>query len=269
MRKDRIRVILWSSLLIVICLIAIIGPKLAPFDPLKTDLYAANLPPSRMNLMGTDYVGRDIFSRLLMGASRSIFGAMIVVVITFIIGTTIGLIAGYYGGIFDGVLSHIIESVQAFPSLIITIAIAGMLGPGFVNTMIAMSAVGWTSYARLARSETMEVKQKDYVLADRISGYSRWHILWHTVFPNIIKPLIVTASMHIGHAILSFAGLSFLGLGTTLPYPEWGSMLNEARDRLQQAPWATLFPGLAIVLVVMVFGLLGDSLNRYFNRKRS
>jgi ABC-type dipeptide/oligopeptide/nickel transport system permease subunit len=262
------RFIFWSVAALLLLISAVLGPLFIPHDPFKVNLAQVNRRPSREYIMGTDYIGRCIFCRLVKGAGRSIYAAIIVVVITFIIGTIIGVICGYFGGTIDTVLMRIVDSIQSFPNLIFTVAVAGMLGAGILNCVIAMTAVGWTGYARLARSQVIAVKERTFVDAARISGMNSLEILLKTILPNSLRPLVVSASLHIGNSILSFAGLSYLGLGTSPPYPEWGMMLNNGREKLLTAPWAAFFPGLAILLVVMIMGMFGDSINEMLNPQK-
>ncbi|MCB8818226.1 ABC transporter permease [Desulfosporosinus shakirovi] len=262
LKSPKTQFIFWTALVLVLLVFAAVGPLFLSHDPLKVNLAQVNLPPSGEYPLGTDYIGRCIMSRLIEGAARSIYSALIVVGVTFVIGTVIGTLSGFWGGRLDGLLMRVVDCFQAFPSLVFTIAIAGMLGPGTVNCVIALSVIGWTGYARLARSQVLSLKERTFVSAARISGSSTRKILVRTILPNCLSPLVVSASMHIGGTILSFAGLSFLGLGSAPPFPEWGTMLNDGRQRLQIAPWAALFPGLAILSVVMVMGMFGDSLNK-------
>ena len=257
----------WSAVVALLLLSAVIGPVFLKHDPFLVDLTQVNQPPGREYIMGTDYLGRCIFSRLVRGAARSIYAAVLVVVSTFVIGTFIGVLCGYFSGRLDAVLMRFVDGVQSFPELVFTIAVAGMLGCGMVNCIIAMTAIGWTGYARLARSQVLSVKEKTFVSAARLTGMSPGGILFKTVLPNCLDPLVVYASMHVGSAIIGMAGLSYLGLGTSPPYPEWGTMLNDGRSRLQTAPWAVFFPGLAILSVVMIMGMFGDSVNEMLNPK--
>lgn len=257
----RVRFRVWSALTLLLLVLALVGPLLIYHDPYLVDLSQVNQPPGRDYIMGTDYVGRCIFCRLVQGAARSIYGALLVVALTFLVGSLIGTLCGYCGGWVDTIIMRLVESVQAFPNLVFTVAVAGMLGGGLPSCIIAMAAVGWTGYARLARSQVLSLKERTFVGAARISGRTPVQILLGTILPNALGPLVVSASMHVGNTILGFAGLSFLGLGTAPPYPEWGTMLNEGKDKLQLAPWGVFFPGLAILLVVMLMGMLGDSIN--------
>ncbi len=247
--------------------LAVIAPAFATHDPYAIDLKNVTAAPSSEFIMGTDYEGRCIACRLLYGASRSILSAFIVVAATLVIGTFVGIVCGYVGGLFDTVVMRFVDAVQAFPDVVFAIAVAAMLGGGMENCIIALTAVGWTSYARLARSRVLAVKDRSFVAAARIAGASRLSLLVKTVLPNCLTPLVVSASMHVGSAILSFAGLSFLGLGSAPPFPEWGTMLSDGRATLQQAPWTVFFPGFAILCVVMIMGMFGDSVNEMLNPK--
>lgn len=266
--SPKMRFVFWSIVVLLLLVFAAIGPLFMQHDPLEVNLAQVNMPPSGEYPLGTDYIGRCILCRLIEGAARSIYSAIIVVALTFVVGTFIGTLSGFFGGTLDTLLMRLVDSFQAFPSMIFTIAVAGMLGMGIKNCIIAMAVIGWTGYARLARNQILSVKERTFVSAARISGCSTLQILLRTILPNSLSPLVVFATMHVGSAILSFAGLSFLGLGTPPPFPEWGNMLNEGRQRLQIAPWSAMFPGLAIVLVVVIMGMFGDSINEMLNPKK-
>jgi len=268
-KSPKSRFIFWGTITFLLLLLALIGPAFIRHDPYLVNLSQVNRPPSPEYIMGTDYLGRCIFSRLAVGAARSIYAAVLVVIITFITGSAIGILCGYFGGALDTVFMRIADAALAFPNLVFTVAVAGMLGGGMVNCIIAMTAIGWTGYARLARSQVLSLKEKPFVSAARVTGASTASILFKTVLPNALGPLVVSASMHVGNTILGFAGLSYIGLGTAPPYPEWGTMLNNAKGKLQQAPWGVLYPGLAILLVVMIMGMFGDSLNEVLSPKRN
>lgn len=263
-----VRAVIWGAVVLLLFLFAILAPKFASHDPYEVNLLNVKAAPSHEYPFGTDYIGRCILCRLLHGAARSIFAAIPVVLITMVVGTAIGIISGYFGGKVDLIIMRFVDTVQAFPSLVFTIAVASMLGAGLGNCIIALSAIGWTTYARLARSQVLSLKEKTFVSAAKVSGMSDGWILLHTLLPNSLSPVIVEASMHVGNAILSFAGLSFLGLGTMPPFPEWGTMLNDGKATLQTAPWTVIFPGLAILAVVMIMGMFGDSINNVFNPKK-
>lgn len=259
----------WSGLILLLLLVTLAGPKFMPHDPYAIDLTQVQQPPSHEYSCGTDTLGRCIACRMIEGAFRSVFAAVLVVLITLVIGTLIGILCGFAGGVFDTVVMRVVDSFQAFPSLIFTIAVAAMLGGSLTNCILAMSMVGWTGYARLARSQVLTIKEKPYVSAARVSGMSNAAILFQMILPNSLRPLVVSATTHVGGSILSFSGLSFLGLGTAPPYPEWGNMLSDARTHLQVAPWAAIFPGLAILLVVVIMGMFGDSFNEYMNPSKT
>ena len=259
-RSDK-RFLFWSVAVLALLIFSLLAPHLARHDPYEINLSLVTAPPDSEYWMGNDYVGRCIFCRLLHGAARSIFAAVLVVMLSFVIGTLIGTVCGYAGGRIDIIVMRLVDAVQAFPNLIFSISVAAMLGSGLKNCIIAMVITGWTQYARLARTKVLDIKKKTYVRAARVSGMSGLEILLYTILPNSLSPLIVAASMHVGNAILSFSGLSFLGLGSPPPYPEWGPRLNDGRSTFQTAPWTILFPGAAIVLTVMIMGMFGDSLN--------
>lgn len=274
MRRKRLKIstkgrfLFWCCVVAALVIFALVGPHFCRHDPYKIDLRNVTAAPSDEYIFGTDYIGRCIACRLVHGASRSIFAAFAVVAITFVIGTAIGVVSAYVGGAFDTVVMRFVDAVQAFPSMVFTISVAAMLGTGMINCIIAMTVIGWTGYARLARTQVLSLKEKTFVSAARISGMSRAQILLKTILPNSLTPLVVSASMHVGNAILSFSGLSFLGLGTAPPYPEWGNMLNDGKATLQQAPWTVFYPGLAILIVVMIMGMFGDSVNEMLNPKK-
>ncbi|MDU0939916.1 MAG: ABC transporter permease [Clostridiales bacterium] len=263
--SPRTRLIIWSSVVIGLLVFVIFSPRLAPYDPYAIDLKNTLTGPSELHRLGTDYIGRDIFSRILHGGYRSIYSALAVVLITAGTGTVVGILCGYIGGAFDTIVMRITDSFQAFPSLIFTIAVAAMLGGGLLNAIIAMSAIGWTGYARLARSSVITIKEKNYVKAALITGSSKTGLLFRTILPNAMSSIIVMASMSVSNKILAFAGLSYLGLGTAKPFPEWGAMLNDGQETLQIAPWAVIYPGAAIFIVVIIMGMFGDSVNEYLN----
>lgn len=266
--RPKTRLIIWSGIAIALLVFVIFSPKIAPHDPYAIDLKNTLRGPSDIHRLGTDYIGRDILSRILCGGYRSIYSSLAVVVITAVTGTFIGVLCGYIGGAFDTIVMRITDSFQAFPSLIFTIAVAAMLGGGLLNAIIAMSAIGWTGYARLARSSVITIKEKTYVKSAFITGYSKVGLLFRIILPNAISSIIVMASMDVSNKILAFAGLSYLGLGTAKPFPEWGAMLNDGQETLQIAPWAIIYPGMAIFIVVIIMGMFGDSVNEYLNPEK-
>lgn len=249
-----------SLLVLLLILITVLAPVIAPYNPLEAVMRDANAAPSAAHLFGTDKLGRDVLSRILYGASYSLTSVLFLVFLIFVVGTFLGVIAGYFGGIVDTVIMRFADMMISFPGVILAIAIAGILGGGLVNAMIAMLCVTWTKYARLSRSMVLKIKKRDFVDAAIVSGGSSTHILWVHILPNILPLMVITAAADIGAMMMELAGLSFLGFGSQPPAPEWGLMLNEGRQQLQTAPWLMIFPGLAIFITVVVFNLWGDSL---------
>ena len=240
--KNKLKFNIIIFILISIFLISLLAPYIAPNDPYAVDLTKTLQSPSKEFLFGTDSLGRCVFSRVLYGANRTIFSAIIVVLITFLFGTTVG----------------IVDVFLAFPGLVLAIAVAGLLGGSMINAMIAISLISWTKYARIARSKVLEIKEETFIQASKISGHNALHIMIKHILPNILAYLIVTASLDIGTVIMEMSSLSFLGLSSPLPTPEWGAMISEGKSVIQFAPWTLLAPGLAILIVVVLFNLLGD-----------
>lgn len=249
-----------TLLVLILVIIAVSAPLIAPYDPLDAIMKDANMEPSAAHLFGTDKLGRDVLSRILYGASYSLSSVLILVSAIFIVGTTLGVLAGYFGGKVDIIIMRIADMMISFPGMILAIAIAGIMGGSLVNAMIALLVVTWTKYARLARSMVLKVKKRDFVEAAVVNGGTPVHILWTHIVPNILPLMVITAAADIGAIMMELAGLSFLGFGSQPPAPEWGLMLNEGRIQLQTAPWLMFFPGLAIFLTVVIFNLWGDAL---------
>ena len=248
-------------------LITAISPYITPFDPYAQDLNNALKAPNAVNLLGTDRYGRDILSRVIIGSQSTIFSALSVVVIIFILGTFIGVLCGQIGGKLDIVLMRIADVFLAFPGIVFAIAVAGILGGGIVNAIVALACISWPKYARLARSQTIALKSLPFMLAARLSNNSPWQMIYRHILPNILTPLLITASLDIGTMMMEIAGLSFLGLGAMPPTAEWGSMMSNGRSMLQTAPWIILAPGCAIFIAVALFNLLGDTLRDTFEPK--
>lgn len=266
-KKMKTSLILSLSIVVGILLIALLGPHLAPHNPFKTNLALAQLSPSWEYPFGTDHLGRCVFSRILSGASVSIFSALVVVLVSSSFGTAMGMIAGYIGGIVDAVLMRITTIFQAFPYFLLAVAVAGTLGIGLLNGMISLAVVFWTSYARLGRSLVLGIKDENYIKASRLCGAGNYHIILRYILPNMGSPILITAVLDISAVILSMAGLSFLGLGAQRPTAEWGAMMSEARNYLQTAPWVIVFTGFALFVVVICFNYLGDTLRVLLDRK--
>ena len=256
--KNKLKFNIIIFILISIFLISLLAPYIAPNDPYAVDLTKTLQSPSKEFLFGTDSLGRCVFSRVLYGANRTIFSAILVVLITFLFGTTVGIISGYIGGKIDRLIMRIVDVFLAFPGLVLAIAVAGLLGGSMINAMIAISLISWTKYARIARSKVLEIKEETFIQASKISGHNALHIMIKHILPNILAYLIVTASLDIGTVIMEMSSLSFLGLSSPLPTPEWGAMISEGKSVIQFAPWTLLAPGLAILIVVVLFNLLGD-----------
>lgn len=248
------------SIVLLIVLGAIFAPVLTPYDPTGQHLENRLESPSLEHPLGTDQLGRDVLTRLLYGARISLRIGVAVVGISLAIGTAVGVTAGYAGGYVDEALMRIVDVLLAFPGLLLALVIAGILGPSLTNIMIALAAVGWTRYARVVRGSTLSVTQREFVKASQLMGVSRLRIVGRHVLPNVIGPVVVLATIDMAGVILGTAGLSFLGLGAQPPTPEWGTMIAEGRNYLRDAWWVVNVPGLAIMLAVLGFNLLGDGL---------
>jgi peptide/nickel transport system permease protein len=248
---------------------ALFAPLLAPFDPLAQDLGSRLRPPSSEHWLGTDSLGRDIASRIFYGARISLIIGVVVVATAGLVGTAIGLVAGYAGGLVDEALMRLTEVFLAFPALILAMAIAGALGPSLTNAIIAIAAVTWAVYARLVRGQILSLRRREFVEAARAIGASRTRIIVRHLLPNALAPLMIQASFDLGSSIIAAAGLSFIGFGAQPPTPEWGVMISEGRNYISTQPWLSLFPGLAILLAVGSFNLLGDGLRDAFDPRLS
>ncbi|QLG63926.1 nickel transporter permease [Halorarum salinum] len=244
----------------LVVLSAVFAPAIAPEGPNEQDLFDRLESPSAEHPMGTDQLGRDVLSRLLYGARISLRIAVVVVTITLAIGTAVGLVAGYAGGWVDEALMRVVDVLLAFPGILLALVIAGILGPSLTNIMIALAVVGWTQYARIIRGSVLSVKEEEFVKSAQLMGVSRARILLRHVLPNVVTPVVVLATMDMAYVILGTAGLSFLGLGAQPPTPEWGTMLSQGRNYVDTAWWIVNFPGLAIMITVLGFNLLGDGL---------
>ncbi len=253
-----------SMLGLGIVLVTVAGASLAPWlathDPTAVNLEQRLLGPSGQHLLGTDHLGRDELSRLLYGARTTLGAALVVLAVVMGIAFTLGTISGYFGGWVDSVLMGLVDLLLAFPGLVLAVAIAGTLGPGLLNLLVALAAVWWAGYARLVRGMVLAARQREYVEAARAMGASPLRIMVTHIWPNILGPVVVLVTLDLGWIVLGISGLSFLGLGAQPPTPEWGAMLNDARPFLQTAPRLLLAPGAAMVLIVLGFNLLGDGL---------
>ena len=252
--------LLCIGVLVLFSLMAVAAAYLTPYDPYHASPEESLLPPSWSHPMGTDLIGRDILSRVLFGARISMVIGFVSVGISAIVGVTLGLIAGYYGRLIDSIIMRFIDTLMAFPGILLALTIIALLGPGILNVMIAVGIGGIPSYARLVRGSVLSIKEEVYVEAARTVGARDRRIILAHILPNAFPPVLVLMSMSYGWALLSAAGLSFLGLGAAPPAVEWGAMLNDSRALLWVAPWTAIFPGIAIMCVVLSTNLLGDVL---------
>lgn len=252
--------VLGLVVVVVAGLAAAFAPALPLADPTEVNLQERLLPPSAQAPLGADHLGRDLLSRLVYGARATLGFASLALVIIMGVALVVGGVSGYYGGWLDTALMGLVDLLLAFPSLILGIAVAGILGPSLMNVMIAVASVWWAGYARVIRGTVLSARQREYVDAARAIGASDLRIIVHHISRNILGPFVVLATLDMGWIILGIAGLNFLGLGAQPPTPEWGAMLNDSRPYLQTAPRLLLWPGLAIFLLVLGFNLLGDGL---------
>ena len=241
-------------------LLALLAPLVVPYDPIATSWSLVRKPPSALHWFGTDELGRDILARVVYGARASLLAGAISVGIALSIGVPLGLLSGYRGGFIDALISRITDAMLACPFLILAIALAAFLGPSLGNAMIAIGISATPIFIRLTRAQVLAVKVEDFVEAARAVGNPHWRIALRHVLPNVVPPLIVQATLAIAAAVIAEASLSFLGLGQQPPAPSWGSMLNTAKNYIEQAPWMAIWPGLSIFVLVLSFNLLGDGL---------
>ena len=246
--------------------IAMFAPYIVPHSPIAQDMSARFMPPSAQNLFGTDELGRDVFSRVLVGSRISITAGLVTVSITILMGLLYGGIAGYIGGIVDDIMMRVAELISSFPPLILAMVIAAALGPSIFNSVFAMVIIWWPNYARLMRSMVITLKENEYIVAAKTLGASHVRILYKEILPNSIGPLLVMATLDIGNAILTFAGLSFLGLGTQPPTPEWGAMVADGVNTINYW-WISTFPGVAIFMISIAANFVGDGLRDYMDPK--
>ncbi|NNF98775.1 MAG: ABC transporter permease [Desulfobacteraceae bacterium] len=256
-----------AVIIAVFALAAIFAPWLAPYNPYDMRLAEQLSLPTLEHFMGQDANGVDIFSRLMHGARISLSVGVIVVLISGTIGITMGLVSGYYGGWPDTILMRLVDILMAFPGLLLAIALVSVLGPNILNVVIALTVLGWVSFARLVRGQVLSVKEREYIQAARTSGQSDARIMVVHIFPNILSPVIVQATFSVAGVIIAESSLSFLGLGAPPGTPSWGAMLSEGKQVILEAPHVSIFPGLAIMLVVMAFNFLGDGLRDRFDPK--
>lgn len=257
----------FSFLAVLIVLTAVLAPIIAPRDPLYAVMNDSLKAPCSEYICGADKLGRDVLSRVIFGTRSSLTMTLSLVAVVFVVGTSLGVISGFFGGAVDEIIMRISDMMISFPGLVLAIAIAGLLGPNMVNAVLAIAAVSWTKYARLSRSLVIKVKNSVFIEAAVLSGTKTHNIILRHILPNIISTMIITAASDIGTMMLELASLSFLGFGAQAPTPEWGLMLNEGRAYISKAPWLMIYPGIAIVIVVVVFNMLGDSIRDILDPK--
>jgi len=266
LKKNKLA-ILGLAIVMFLIFIAIFAPFLSPYEPTSRIKEDSSLGPSRTHFFGTDLLGRDIFSRVIYGSRISIEVGIIAVGISVVLGLFFGALAGYFGRWPDAIIMRVADIFFAFPYILGAIAIMTILGSGIVNIFIAIGVLGWAYFARIFRGSILSIKNKEYIEAARALGASDTRIITKHIFPNAIAPIIVFATMNVGTAIIVEAALSFLGIGVQPPTPAWGKMLSESLNFIDIAPWMMLFPGLAIVITVLGFVLLGDGLRDAFDPK--
>ena len=270
-KKDytKIKLAVYGALTLLLILVAVFAPYITPYDPYEQDLGNALLAPCREYLLGTDRYGRDMLSRVIMGARSSISSAVLLVGIITVAGSIVGILCGYCQGKLDSFLMRLSDIFLAFPGMVFAIAAASVMSGGIMNAVAALAFISWPKYARIARSQVLTIKNAPYISAARLAGSGTGKIILKHIVPNIAGPVIVTAVLDIGTMMMEIAGLSFLGLGATPPTAEWGSMMSNGRSMLQTSPWVILAPGCAIFLTVMVFNLLGDTVRDILDPRQS
>lgn len=264
--KNRLALI-GLGIVIFFIILAIVAPWIAPYSFKEQNLSQRLLAPSSEHWFGTDDFGRDIFSRVVYGARISLWVGFFSVLGSVVLGTALGIISGYYGRWVDAIISRIFDIMLAFPSILLAIAVVAILGPSLQNALIAIAVINIPNFGRLVRSKVLSVKQEEYIMAARAVGMKDSRILFRHILPNSISPVIVQATLAIATAIIEAAALGFLGMGAQAPTPEWGKMLSDSKQYLMQAPWTLFFPGMAIMLTVLGFNLMGDGLRDVLDPK--
>jgi peptide/nickel transport system permease protein len=259
LRKNKLTMV-GLAIIVAFVLIAIFAPAIAPYKYDEGELVMKNKPPSEEHWFGTDYNGRDVFTRVVYGARISLWVGTFSVIGSVVAGTFLGLLAGYYGRWIDMLISRVFDIMLAFPSILLAIAIVAILGPSLQNALLAISIINIPTFGRLVRSRVLSLKEEEYVMAAKAIGMKDSRILLQHILPNSLAPIIVTGTLGIATAIIEAAALGFLGLGAQPPEPEWGKMLADSRQYIQKAPWTVIFPGLSIMLTVLGFNLIGDGL---------
>jgi peptide/nickel transport system permease protein len=254
-----------ALVLLVVLLAAVFAGQVAPYSPTRQDFRVERQAPDQAHLMGTDEFGRDVLSRVIFGARASLAAGAVAASIALGLGLLLGMSAAYYGGALDNLIMRLMDVILAFPYILLAIAVVAILGPGLQNAMIAIGIVYVPHYARVIRGSVLSIRARDYVDAARALGASDNRVMWQHVLPNALAPVIVQTTLNVGTAIIDTAGLSFLGLGTQPPTPDWGNMLSAGRSYVIDSPWIATFPGLAILVTVLAFNLMGDALRDAFD----
>jgi peptide/nickel transport system permease protein len=252
-------------ILFLIVLASMFAEVISPYDPVEQDLMALMQPPSAQHWLGTDSLGRDILSRMIYGSRIALMVGILAVLLAMAVGVTLGLIAGYYGGLVDSVIMRIMDGLFAFPILILAIALMAIMGLGLINIIIAVAVGMIAPFARVTRGDVLAIRGEVYVEAAQLLGVDHLTIIFRHVLPNVLAPIIVQGALRVSGAIITEAGLSFLGLGIPPPTPVWGSMISEGRQFIVMAPWISTFPGIALMIAVVGLNLLGDGLRDTFD----
>ena len=261
--------IIGLSLIILFGTLAVLAPFIAPHNPISQNLLSRLQPPSAVFILGTDDLGRDILSRMIFGIRISLTIGLVAVGISVIIGTILGLISGYFGGWIDSIIMRFVDIVLCFPTFFLILLVIAFLEPNIYNIMAVIGLTSWPGLTRLVRAEVLSLRERDFIQAAKLLGLSNARIFFVHLLPNVFSPIIVTTTLGVGSAILTESGLSFLGLGVQPPMPSWGQMLTTGKDYIHFAWWLSLFPGLAILLIVLAFNLLGEGLRDVLDPKTS
>jgi len=256
-------------LILVLAFIALFAPWIAPQNPLEQDILSRLAPPSGQHFLGTDDLGRDLFSRVIYGTRISISVGFVAMGIAILIGTILGLTAGFFGGWVDSLIMRIVDIMLCFPTFFLILMVIAFLKPSIFNVMVVIGITSWPSLTRLVRGETLSIREKEFVQSAKVLGLSNWRIMFVHILPNVLAPILVTATLGVGGAILTESALSFLGLGVQPPMPSWGNILTAGKDYLSIAWWLTFFPGVAILITVLAFNLLGEGLRDVFDPRLS
>ncbi|WP_346667264.1 ABC transporter permease [uncultured Desulfovibrio sp.] len=253
------------GIVLVMSLAALCAPLIAPYDPTQEHGHAVLMPPCAEFWLGTDRLGRDVFSRLLYGGQVSLWVGFVAVGISVSIGTVLGLISGYFRGWVDEIIMRGVDVMLCFPSFFLILAVIAFLEPSLANIMVVIGLTSWMGVARLVRAETLSLREREFVAAARLAGCSTARMLFGHILPNALAPILITATLGVAGAILVESSLSFLGLGMSPPTPSWGNMLQDGKNVLECAPWLSLYPGLAILITVLGYNLLGESLRDWLD----